>query len=308
MKKLNLVGQRFGKLVVIEEGEPRIEPSGKKKIRWNCICDCGNTALISTDNLRSGHTTSCGCAANRTDLTGQHFGRLTVIEFVKNQGWKCQCDCGNIIYVEGSNLKNGNTKSCGCLQRDRASESSYKSLVGLRFDMLVVLKRLENNRYNHVQYLCQCDCGNTTIVDASNLRQGNTHSCGCIKSIGEYKIKCWLKQHNIPFISQYSHEDIFLSSGRRPIFDFAIFNNQNQLQCFIEYNGKQHYQATGGWNTNENYLTTVQRDTEKQLECAKRNIPLYIIPYWDIDNLDNILTQISKTDIEEAQEIANDEG
>lgn len=301
MKKLDLTNQRFGKLLVLYPGEPYIKPSGAKVTTWVCQCDCGKQTVVRTENLRSGHTVSCGCEAHKEDLTNKRFGRLTALKLVKNKGWECLCDCGNIVYVEGSNLKNGNTKSCGCLQRDRTSESSYKSLVGLRFDMLAVLKRLENNRYGHVQYLCQCDCGNTTIVDASNLRQGNTHSCGCIKSIGEYKIKCWLKQHNIPFISQYSHEDIFLSSGHRPIFDFAIFNNQNQLQYFIEYNGKQHYQATGGWNTDENYLATVQRDTEKQLECAKLNIPLYIIPYWDIDNLDNILTQISKTNIKEGE-------
>lgn len=306
MKKLNLTGQRFGKLVVLNEGEPRIEPSGKKKVRWNCLCDCGNTALVSTDNLRSGHTTSCGCLVSRTNLTGQKFGRLTALELVKNKGWKCQCECGNIVYIEGYNLKNGNTQSCGCLQKDRTSQTTYKSLVGQRFGKLFVLKRIENNRYNHVQYLCQCDCGNTSIIDASNLREGNTNSCGCIKSLGEYKIKCWLKEHNINFIPQYSHDNIFLSSGRRPIFDFAIFNN-NQLQYLIEYNGKQHYQATGGWNTNETYLETVKRDTEKQIECAKLNIPLYIIPYWDIDNLDAILMQIIAPDIEEAQEL-NEEG
>ena len=58
------------------------------------------------------------------DLTGQKFGRLTVLEVVhkkprKNGGniyyWRCRCDCGNICVVTGKNLKNGNTRSCGCL-------------------------------------------------------------------------------------------------------------------------------------------------------------------------------------------------
>lgn len=53
------------------------------------------------------------------DLTGQKFGRLTVIEFHEidkgeNALWLCKCDCGNEIVVRGCNLKNGNTKSCGC--------------------------------------------------------------------------------------------------------------------------------------------------------------------------------------------------
>lgn len=57
------------------------------------------------------------------DLTGKRFGRLLVIGCAgKNQSnqtkWSCLCDCGNTITALGYNLKNGNTKSCGCLQKD----------------------------------------------------------------------------------------------------------------------------------------------------------------------------------------------
>lgn len=54
------------------------------------------------------------------DLTGQKFGRLIVIEFSSkdsrsNTYWLCRCDCGIAKIVYGGNLKNGHTKSCGCL-------------------------------------------------------------------------------------------------------------------------------------------------------------------------------------------------
>lgn len=52
------------------------------------------------------------------DLTGQRFGRLTVIERAENKGeqtaWRCKCDCGKIVDVRGGNLKSGHTTSCGC--------------------------------------------------------------------------------------------------------------------------------------------------------------------------------------------------
>lgn len=51
------------------------------------------------------------------DLTGQTFGKLTVLERTDNKGmamWKCQCECGNTTVVYGTNLKQGMTKSCGC--------------------------------------------------------------------------------------------------------------------------------------------------------------------------------------------------
>lgn len=56
------------------------------------------------------------------DLTGQKFGRLTVVERAENKGkrtaWLCKCDCGNYLKVKGSSLKNGYTKSCGCLKKE----------------------------------------------------------------------------------------------------------------------------------------------------------------------------------------------
>jgi hypothetical protein len=59
------------------------------------------------------------------DLTGQNFGRLTVIERVTPVGvrpkWLCQCSCGEQIVVSRAGLRNGHSRSCGCLHRERTS-------------------------------------------------------------------------------------------------------------------------------------------------------------------------------------------
>jgi hypothetical protein len=121
------------------------------------------------------------------------------------------------------------------------------------------------------------------------------------------KIQQYLQANKINYISQYSHDNIFLSSGRRPFFDFAIFDNDNNLLCFIEYQGKQHYEYSGnGWDNKENYQATKRRDNERRMECKRLNIPLYEIPYWELDNIDNVLANIIK-DMEEAQEIVVNE-
>lgn len=62
------------------------------------------------------------------DLTGQKFGRLTVIELSKEKKgkrliWECVCDCGTKLSVTGCNLTTGHTKSCGCYKRDRTAET-----------------------------------------------------------------------------------------------------------------------------------------------------------------------------------------
>lgn len=67
---------------------------------------------------------------NFIDLTGQKFGRLTVIEKNGHKGekiaWLCKCDCGNYVTVTGTGLKSGNTKSCGCLKKEIVSKIKTK--------------------------------------------------------------------------------------------------------------------------------------------------------------------------------------
>jgi hypothetical protein len=65
------------------------------------------------------------------DLTGQRFGKITVMEFygttkARQAIWTCRCDCGNEINVRASSLRNGDTKSCGCLQRKISKEVNTK--------------------------------------------------------------------------------------------------------------------------------------------------------------------------------------
>ncbi len=56
------------------------------------------------------------------DLTGKKFHRLTPVKYLGNCKWLCQCDCGNTINVFTQNLKRNNTKSCGCLNKELASQ------------------------------------------------------------------------------------------------------------------------------------------------------------------------------------------
>ena len=118
MAKIDLTGQRFGKLLVLEEVKDKRASNGA--IIWRCKCDCGKEVEVVGTNLRKkkNPTTSCGCKTNSKDLTGKKFGKLTVLEPTDERingkiVWKCQCDCGNIHYVNTGNLTSGGVKSCG---------------------------------------------------------------------------------------------------------------------------------------------------------------------------------------------------
>lgn len=79
MGKVDLTGQRFGRLVVIDEAEPKIFYTSKRKVtrrQWNCLCDCGETCTVSMSNLRTGHTKSCGCL--QEELRREHIKKMTV--------------------------------------------------------------------------------------------------------------------------------------------------------------------------------------------------------------------------------------
>lgn len=113
MRALDLTNQRFGSLTAIK----KVESLGKYT-RWLCKCDCGKEIIVKTVYLRNGHTTSCGCASGRIDITGNTYGYLTVIKQIPGGKWLCKCKCGNEVEVLTYNLKNGNTKSCGCYQKE----------------------------------------------------------------------------------------------------------------------------------------------------------------------------------------------
>lgn len=126
-KVKDLSGQRFGRLTVIERDLNG--PVGASK--WICKCDCGNVISVRRNHLVGGNTNSCGCSKKGVNIKplvpGQRFGRLVVQGMTdKKSGntyiYRCLCDCGKECYVSRASLVNGSTKSCGCLQSEKAKE------------------------------------------------------------------------------------------------------------------------------------------------------------------------------------------
>lgn len=142
----DLTGQRFGRLTVLGlDPEPYRSPGGKPTRRWRCRCDCG-TELVVLQNALTGKngTRSCGCVraeksrAAAVDMSGQRFGRLTVLRPAalekprangQRMGWLCRCDCGREIVTSRKELMSGRVHSCGCLLAE-ASAARVAASVG----------------------------------------------------------------------------------------------------------------------------------------------------------------------------------
>lgn len=153
-REKDLTGRVFGSLTVIGMAKPenRIED----RSTCTCMCThCGETKNIAAYKLIRGHLKSCGCRrglgwiSNQPhfiDMTGEVVGRLTVIERVskdepglspglKNANsslWRCQCSCGgpnSLTIQRRQHLSKGLVTSCGCLRREKQSESGKARLL-----------------------------------------------------------------------------------------------------------------------------------------------------------------------------------
>lgn len=273
----DLSGKKFGKLISIEIDWDMTNKCGHTY--WKCRCECGRIKSIRIDNLTSGASTSCGLCYN--DYANKKFNKLTALRKThvdKNghQYWLFKCDCGNLKEIEINNVTSGKVQSCGCLHSEVCS-SLGEDLIGMKFGLLTVK---ELSQTSPRKYKCICDCGTYTIVDPGNLKNGHTQSCGCIKSLGELKIRQLFNDNKILFKPEYIFSDL---SNRR--FDFGVFDNC-ALKYVVEYHGKQHYIWNDTWHMSyEEFLESQQRDKEKENYCLSNNIPLIRIPYWHYENL-----------------------
>lgn len=143
-EKVNIeIGQRFTNLVVMQLY--KAYNSGKTYL---CKCDCGNVLTVRACDLIRGRKLSCGCRhgggrqiKDRSDLIGKRFNKLLVLDTIRESNKTCcicQCDCGNIVKMEITNLLRDNTISCGCYRY-----SEEQSLCVMNNS-----KALKNNRHS----------------------------------------------------------------------------------------------------------------------------------------------------------------
>lgn len=297
----NYINQICGSYKVLE----RID---NKRYKVKCIY-CNIEKEVTMQTLRKAkqdpeHNGICECIRSGIK-PGDRFGRLTVLHRdIENLtygrvAWVCQCDCGNQYTVIGKNLKNGNTRSCGCLAYESRLEKLSKtptmnipSLVGEKEGRLTVIRKATKeeiiNRPKNVGYwLCQCDCGNTHIVSTSDFKRGKVQSCGCLNSKGEAKISSLLEENHINYAKQFYFDDFKSEQGRKYYFDFGVLNKNNQLLYLIEFDGIQHSDIKYQFGTNnlESFEKIKKRDFIKNKYCLDNNIPLIRIPYYHFDNL-----------------------
>lgn len=293
-RMIDITGQRFEKLVALFP----VKSQGKSQ--WLCKCDCGNELVVLSALLTNKNTKSCGCGHREkmkhrweqyredNNIIGQVFGNLTAIQFlyVENEQsiYRFKCVCGNYIDLPMVRVKSGNTSSCGCLW-DNWNDSYKSDIVGQRFGNLVVQSYAGLNKHGGTMFECLCDCGSTTIVWRDSLVRGHTHSCGCLRSIGEKNIKQILEDSRLKYKSQYVFTDLLSNLGGFLLYDFAILDDSGKVERLIEFDGLQHTKPYDFFGGEERFLKQQENDELKNQYALSHNIPLVRIPYNKRDSM-----------------------
>ena len=105
-------------------------------------------------------------------------------------------------------------------------------------------------------------------------------------SRGEIKICDILDAAGVDYKEEYSFPDLVSSSGRPLRFDFAVFDDDGDLDFLIEYQGIQHYEARSKFGGSKGLSRQKYNDTQKRKYCLEHGYTLVIIPYWDEHILD----------------------
>lgn len=182
----------------------------------------------------------------RKDLTGIKFGKLTVTSKADSiyggitvkrwwGAWNCECDCGKKLIVKTVHLNSEQVKSCGCLI----------SKNGLSYKPGQKINRLTTISYKDGKWFCECECGNTVDVETNKLTNGNTKSCGCLKSeiasANSFKLIAGRRQFTPQIASgrrvwkNYCYRD---KNCTITFNEFFILSKQNCFYCGIAPNTK----------------------------------------------------------------------
>lgn len=144
-------------------------------------CECGNITFQYKYSVEKGVVSSCGCGHKRN--TAPPDSLLTLIkDRVKIEGGKVynkySCKCGNVVIKNGTLVRNGSTKSCGCLKKNFVPPNK-KYYTQPEDSKLTLIKEKVKKISKEWLSEYKCVCGKIKLLRKSHVDSGSTKSCGC---------------------------------------------------------------------------------------------------------------------------------
>lgn len=240
-------------------------------------CNKGAAAAKTTDTFK----------LEVKKLTGNDYSVLTNYENSYTKLKMKHNICGTVYYVRPHCFLSGvRCPNChGNIARNKTTNDFKQDVFNVVGDEYTVSEEYKNCRTKIL--ITHNVCGHSYKVIPSSFLHGN-RCPRCIESRGERCVAEYLSRNNVNFEREYKFEDC--RSLRSLPFDFAVITNNN-VACLVEYDGEQHYRTIELFGGEEGLLYRKHNDAIKTQYCADNGIPLIRIPYWEFDNIDEILAK-----------------
>ena len=208
-----------------------------------------------------------------------------------NIKYNFMCKCGNVFERTLNKVINNNQTTClECSKQSAKNKLNHNYLYVKQYIESFGNKLLSNEYINNETKLeIQCKCGEVFYRTFTIFKDQQAHHCGKCerpKFKGENKIWDFLELHNIEF----KHDEPLECKNKKPLpFDFVLYINNEIIA--IEYDGKQHYKVGCFNNDLLDLMNRKRLDNIKTQYCKDNNIRLIRIPYWEYDNIEEILSK-----------------
>lgn len=278
-------------------------------------CSCGNIIQRAFANIRpnkDGKMVCEKCRYSKQSLHQKHSDDYvkSTIEFsgcvwisgsyINNDSELCiKCKCGNNFYTNFNNFTNKKKPKIQC------NDCGFKKRTNsLRFSFNHVKDEIESKGCRLIsdfyendgsKITIQCNCGNlfnTTFINFVSKSKNRCDECTRKKSKGEIEIERILLENDIPYKTQFSIAECKYKSPLK--FDFCIFESKDfdKIRLLLEYDGEQHFEPISRFGGESSFYSQLEKDRIKNEYCAKNNLRLERVPYYDFKNIKQIILDI----------------
>lgn len=272
----------------------------KEKILCKCLIDGYEWSALPSSLLR-GH--GCPKCVKNKKYTHDEFCNLVKKKYNDNieilstyNGarskifYRCnRCGMIHMVKYAGSLLGISNYPCMNCAAKERGLKSrlSQKEFENKLFNKNKNIKCVDNYIKSNIKIKFYCkECKNYFYIEPGVLLFNDGRCPICSASKGEKRIINYLDNNKINFTREYTFDDLFGDKNKPLRFDFAILNTLNEIIYLIEFDGEFHYKKMYEGHDLERQK---RYDKMKDNYCKMHNIKLLRIPYWEFDNIDDIL-------------------
>lgn len=215
---------------------------------------------------------------DKYEIVGEYKNARTHITMRHNE-------CGHEYKVTPHVFKGKDSRCPKCFKNEKKTQEQFvKEVYAMVGNEYSVLGEYQNSQRKIK--MKHNDCNHEYDVTPSHFLNSKRRCPKCNESKGEKLIGEWLIKNNLKYETQYIFDDCKYKNTLR--FDFAVFR-RNELILLIEYQGEQHYRAVEWFGGETAFKIAKKRDEAKVEYCTQNKIPLLCIPFWEFNNIKEIL-------------------